>query len=316
MQSGVSSEEYREINRWIASDPHHAVAFARVQAGWEMSARLTSVLPGSPADTQPELIAPGEGAGAKAWPISNRRTVMAGLAAASVAAVAIPAIRLFKDNGEVFETLRGERRTLKLADGSKLSLNTASKVDVVMGRDERLVRLLQGEALFEVAHDPERSFVVATEDTRIQAIGTAFNVRVRADAVELTVTEGIVAVSNHASESGKTDGQARVMAGKGAVIRSGTVAVTPLDDRMVEQRVAWRDGVISLDGNSIEQAVEEFNRYRSAPIIIGDTRIASLRVGGRFECDESEKFIAALQRSFPIKAIQNNDKSVLLLPAG
>jgi transmembrane sensor len=170
--------------------------------------------------------------------------------------------------------------------------------------------------LFDVAHDAERPFVVATEDTRIQAIGTAFNVRVRADTVELTVTEGVVAVSNHASESGKTDEQARVMAGKGAVIRSGTIAVTPLDDRMVEQRVAWRDGVISLDGNSIEQAVEEFNRYRPAPIIIGDTRIASLRVGGRFECDESDKFIAALQRSFSIRAIPNADKSVLLLPAG
>src|SRR3546814_10918664 len=94
------------------------------------------------------------------------------------------------------------------------------------------------------------------------------------------------------------------LAGGGAAIRHGTVATTELDSEAFRQRTAWRDGMIELDGNTVEQAVAEFNRYRSAPLVIGDPRIAALRIGGRFVTPDSERFVAALQRTLPIRAIQ------------
>ncbi len=234
-----------------------------------------------------------------------------GLAAAGLAALSLPVgLSLLKDP-ERYSTLKGERRTIALPDGSTLNLNTASQVEVAFDKGHRLIRLVEGEALFDVAHDPARPFIVAVKSTRFRAVGTAFNVRMRRDIVELTVTEGVVAVRDDDHDD-KAD-FARIGAGRGAVVGSGTIAVTPLDRELVSQRVAWRDGVIELDGNTIEQAVDEFNRYRDHPLLIGDPRIASLRVGGRFEVRESDRFLTALQRSFPIRALPGVDQSVLLV---
>jgi transmembrane sensor len=71
--------------------------------------------------------------------------------------------------------------------------------------------------------------------------------------------------------------------------------------------------MIELDGESVTQAVDEFNRYRGQPMVIGDQRLAPLRIGGRFRIDESQQFLAALEQSLPIRAVRNSDGSVLLL---
>jgi transmembrane sensor len=104
-----------------------------------------------------------------------------------------------------------------------------------------------------------------------------------------------------------------IAAGGGAVIRPGAVAPTVLDEDVLRQRMAWREGVIELDGETLAQAVEEFNRYRVEPIIIGDARLANIRVGGRFEVGEADKFLQALEAGFPIRAIPSADGSLLLV---
>lgn len=242
----------------------------------------------------------------------RRRLLVGGLAAAAVATLSAPILySLLKDHSR-YITRKGERKTIALPDGSTLTLNTASQISVAFDKGQRLIHLFEGEALFDVAHDPSRPFIVAVNSARFRAVGTAFNVRMRRDIVELTVTDGIVAV--HDEDHGDAgDHGAQVAAGRGAVVRKGTIAVTPLDRELLDQRVAWRDGVIALDGDTIEQAVEEFNRYRDHPMVIGDPRIGSLRIGGRFEVRESDRFLAALQRSFPIRALPGADQSILLV---
>jgi transmembrane sensor len=86
-----------------------------------------------------------------------------------------------------------------------------------------------------------------------------------------------------------------------------------LNPELLRQRTAWQDGVIELDGETLPQAVEEFNRYRTRPIIVGDPRLANLRVGGRFEVDEADKFLTALEGSFAVDAITAADGSILLV---
>ncbi|MFD2427832.1 FecR family protein [Sphingobium scionense] len=95
-----------------------------------------------------------------------------------------------------YRTALGETRTVQLADGSRIHLNTNSSVEVALRDDIRQITLLKGEAQFDVAHDKKRPFIVNADGTLVRAVGTMFNVRLRADVTELTVIEGIVAVRN------------------------------------------------------------------------------------------------------------------------
>ena len=292
----------------MGADPRHAVAFARMEAAWEASERLCAAPPALEMvvpvgrDSMPPVMARG----------FSRRTVMFGsLAAASAAVTATVGWRLL-DNVVLYRTGVGERRVVKLADGSRITLNTASTVELAFSDKARRVRLVRGEALFEVAHDASRPFLVDAGSARFRALGTAFNVRLRPDVVELTVTQGVVGVVAEAGRA-ETTVSAKIAAGGGAVVRSGAVAPTALDDQHLRQRTAWQEGVLEFDGESLAQVVGEFNRYRQKPIVIGDARLEALRMGGRFEVDEADKFLAALTSSFPIEAIATDDGGVLLV---
>jgi transmembrane sensor len=238
--------------------------------------------------------------------------LIGGSIAASIAAVGATAAWRYAGDVDLHHTRLGERRTITLADGSRIHLNTASAVEVAMRKHSRRVRLVKGEALFEVAHDPSRPFLVDAGAARLRAVGTAFNVRIRDTVVELTVTEGVVAVAENMDDVHHPD-VSKIAAGGGAVIGSGAMAPTALDPTILRQRTAWQDGVIELDGETLAQAVAEFNRYRGSPIIIGDPRLANLRVGGRFEVDEAEKFLTAVEGSFAVSAIPAADGSILLV---
>lgn len=304
MQAGISDAERRAIFDWVEADPRHAVAFARMEAAWGMAGRLRADPPPMEKPTAPVF-----DDAADQW-LSRRRVVGAFAVASVVAGAATAAWRYAKDV-ELYRTQVGERRVVALADGSRVHLNTASTIEVAMKEDRRLVRLIKGEAMFEVAHDRQRPFLVDAGSARLRAVGTAFNVRIRENVVELTVTEGVVAVVQ-AGDSMRTAAP-HIAAGDGAVIRSSAVAPTVLSDQVLRQRTTWQDGVIELEGETLPQAVEEFNRYRTQPIVVGDARLANIRIGGRFEVDEADKFLTALTSSFPVDAIKSADGSVLLV---
>jgi transmembrane sensor len=306
LQGPITTAERQAVFDWVAADPRHAVAFARMEAAWETSERLRADPP--PIESA-DPAAAGEFAIA-AW--FTRRRAIGGLIAASSAGVAATASWRYVHNVQLYRTGVGERRVVVLNDGSRVELNTASAIEVALGRTVRNVRLVRGEALFQVAHDASRPFLVDAATARLRAVGTAFNVRIRENLVELTVTEGVVAVS-HSGDASVSMQTPHIAAGAGAVIRGGAVAPTVLGGHALQQRTAWRDGVIELDGETLAQAVEEFNRYRVQPIVLGDPRLASLRVGGRFEVDEANEFLMALASSFPVETIRSADGSVLVV---
>jgi transmembrane sensor len=302
LQGEVGHAERQVIFDWVDADPRHAVAFARMEAAWDLAGRLRADPP--PID---KALPAGDSV-----PWLARRSMMGGLVAASVAATVVTAGWRFARDVDLYRTQVGERRVVKLADGSRVHLNTASTIEVALKRDRRLVRLVKGEALFEVAHDRQRPFLVDAGAARLRAVGTAFNVRIRENVVELTVTEGVVAVAQ-AGDSTARPVTPHINAGDGAIIRTGAVAPTVLGGQLLRQRTAWQDGVIELEGETLPQAVEEFNRYRIQPIIVGDARLANIRVGGRFEVDEADKFLTALASGFPVDAIASADGSILLV---
>jgi transmembrane sensor len=286
---------------WVAEDPAHGVAFAMAEAGWELAERLREVAP----VVGPEAIA---GPAGRFEAFFNRRITAALLAATLVATTGTIALQKWSAV-ERYRTIVGEERVLRLSDGSVVHLNTDSAIEVAMRDDQRFIRLLKGEARFDVTHNQQRPFIVQAGDATVRAVGTAFAMRMRNELTELTVIEGRVAVRDRGAPV------QTVGAGTAAAIRSGTVAMTALRPSQIAQRTAWQDGVIQFDGETLAQAVEEFNRYRTAPLVIGDPQIASLRIGGTFKAGSSNQFVRALSQSFSIRSVSGKDNSIILLPA-
>lgn len=297
----ASASDREAFERWL-DEPAHAVAYARVEAAWERADRLKAAGAGV-ADDLPRSSAP-------VW---TRRAAAAVLALGAGGALAY-GVRL--DHGATFETGVGERRTVKLEDGSAVELNTATKVRAAFSRERRDIHLLAGEALFHVAKDPRRPFIVHARDARVRAIGTAFNVRLRDKLVELTVTEGVVTVNEAPSLIRASARPIRPLsAGQAAVMGPGAVARVSLQEADLQRRIAWRNGLIELRGETLEQAVAEFNRYRTRKLVVADPNLAGLRVGGSFETGDSERFITALKDGFHIQAVEGDDGVTYLVPA-
>lgn len=299
----LAPEERRRFEAWLDASPHHAVAYARVEASWERARRLRA----APAAVR----TPRDPRGRAGW--------QAAIAAVLLLAVGFSAWLWSRPDS--YRTDIGERRLLTLDDGSRVELNTRSSLRVEFSGQKREVHLLEGEALFQVAGDPERPFVVMAGNASVRALGTEFNVRVRErEVVEVTVTEGVVEVDGLLPEKLEQGDAAKVpsrtfAAGDAAIVGFGAVAPLALDPEAVKQRTAWRRDVIELRGETLEQAVVEFNRYRAVPLVIGDARIASIRVGGTFGTSESEKFLDSLQSGLGIEAVTGARGRIYLVSA-
>jgi transmembrane sensor len=286
-----AGQDWDEAMAWIALRPEHGVAFAKVEAGWEFAEGLRSEPP--------------------AW-IGERvdRRIAVALIAATIIGMIWTITLQLHGSVDRYHTALGEDRSVRLADGSLIHLNTATSVEVALREDGRHLHLLRGEARFDVAHDARRPFLVTIGRATVRAVGTAFNLRLRSNMTELTVIEGTVAVRDDGSMP------RRVAAGNGAAIRGGTVAVTALRPASIQQRMAWERGRIELDGETLAQAVEDMNRYRAHPLILGDSKLAALRVGGSFHLRQSDDFVKALGASFGIRAIKGQDAAIILMPPG
>jgi transmembrane sensor len=291
---------------WVEADPAHAVAYARVEAAWERAERLVATggadkpapAPARHADTLTRRAAAvalltlgvgGIGGGFGLWALTRHKTYTTGI---------------------------GERRTVALADGSRVVLNTSTIVAVAYSSGRRDLKLLAGEALFEVAKDPARPFIVTAGDAVVRAVGTAFNIRLRDQVTEVTVTEGVVAVGDKTIKARAPSHNApHIAAGNGALVAPWALAKVALDPDALQIRTAWQQGLIELRGDTLEQAVAEFNRYSEAKLVISDPRIAAIRVGGAFGTTESSKFVKALEDGFNVRAVPSTDGNTYLISA-
>ncbi len=301
LNSAPTSEDESEICAWVESDPRHAVAFARAETAWEAAERLKSAAADISLPPLAEIVSEEQ-----QRRLSRNIMIAAAVAVLFFLVAAIVTVRTFSGIDR-YQTGIGEYRDIALDDGSTLHLNSDSEAEVRFTSNGRKVRIVKGEASFDVAHDSKRPFDVEARSAMIRAVGTAFNVRMRPSIVELTVTQGTVTVHSGGGAAQK------VAAGSGAVIQPRNVALTRLAPRLIDQRTAWREQMVELDGETVEQAAGEFNRYRAAPILIGDTRVSSLRIGGCFRTSDSREFLSALQLSLPIRAVHGEDGSVMLL---
>lgn len=305
-------EDWADVYRWVEQSPAHGVAFAKAEASWDMAEALRSgshqhgAAADEPAADLPNR-ADREGSSTRTGPRLSRRSFAALAAGSGIAAAASLGFwRML--GGQRYITKVGEARLIELADGSKVRLNTDSAIDVSLEERKRAIRFLKGEARFDVAHDPQRPFLVTARDGSVQALGTVFNLRQRKDFTEVTVIEGQVAVIDQGVPA------TTVPAGTAAMIRAAAVSVIHLAPGDLDRRTAWQQGQIHLEGETLSQAVDEFNRYRTKPLVIGDPDLASLRMGGMFSATHSDDFVEALKQSFGIRVMAGTDGAVILLP--
>lgn len=232
----------------------------------------------------------------------HRRLWACGLAAALVGLLGWWGVQSL-GGWEHYSTVIGEQRALTLEDGSLAHLNTRSRVDVRFTPEAREVRLVDGEALFKVEHDPARPFLVRTGDAVIRAVGTQFNVQRRADGAIVSVIEGIVEISTAAGSPRFTAGQqARVTGGGATQVKKVDVARTTV----------WRQRRLVFELDPLAEVAREFNRYNHAPRIIVEGEAARRkRFSGVFDADDPHS-LTGLLATYTDLAVEERDSGIVV----
>ena len=241
----------------------------------------------------------------------HRRWEGLGLAATVLIAVLSAALfyaDLFEEPTTEYVTGLGEQRSVLLDDGSMVSLNTQSRLEVAYSDSERRVRLSAGEALFDVEEDLARPFLVETASARIRVTGTQFNVYQQNGATAVTVIEGTVEVAPKAQPAARRDvdpdsqtpsrsgAVATLAVGEQAVVRSGSVAIEATRIANLEPVTAWTDRRLVFSETPLSQIVEEFNRYNHQRLVLDDATVAELELSGVFSTHDPESLILFLER--------------------
>ena len=279
---------------WLSEAPSRRGALLRAQAALSLMDRAR-VLGGA---DDPDLAA---------GRIPTRRVALAAAAAGVV--VAAGGALAIAAGGRRYRTALGEVRSVPLADGSTAVINTRSVLEVAMRNHRRDLRLLHGEAWFEVAKDPRRPFLVAVGDARVRAVGTAFSVRAHAEGAEVMVTEGVV--------EAWVEGEARrtrVAAGSRSLVAPGSRPAVVAAAADIQRQLSWRTGEIWLQGETLQDAAAEFNRYNERRLVIGDPALARERFVGLFRTTDPSGFAAAVG-AMTGAPVRETDAAIYIGPA-
>jgi transmembrane sensor len=208
--------------------------------------------------------------------------------------------------GSTYRTDPGEQRAVALEDGSRLRLNTDTRVRVRYGSDRRKLMLEQGEALFNVAHDPARPFIVTVGQASVTATGTQFDVTRLRDSIAVTLIEGRVSIT--------------APDGSSLWLRPGEQWRWPANGREVHavnasNVLAWTQGRIVFDGRRLEDAISEVNRYGGQPIILEVPAMAGERISGTFEAGDTQSFARAVTAFLPLRQAGKDAQAIHLVAA-
>lgn len=289
----VNADTDEALRRWLDEDPRRRGALLRAEAALSFLDRgraLAGVVP----IPEPRSV----------W--IRRKFMFAGAALAA----GLAAVMILLPGPTRYSTGLGQMLQVPLTDGSVIALNTQSAVEVRMHSKLREVTLTRGEAWFQVAHDAQRPFVVSAGPIRVRAVGTAFDVHREDHGADVLVAEGIV----DAWTSGKEDHVARVAAGSKAYVDEYEPIKLTQASPDIERMLAWREGRIVLEGETLNEAVAEFNRYNSKKLVIADPSLSDEKLVGQFRATEPMTFAEAVATTLGARIQQEGD-TIRLLPA-
>jgi transmembrane sensor len=345
LEGQTTPQLWDEFQAWIEADRRHRAVFIRLRTAWTRCDRFKLLRPqdgrvdrnllsqsqlpiGYLTEEEKRTLRECESAAAEdaQGPVNvdRRRWLVAAGALAALGAgpglLAYLTTRRYR--WTYYETGIGDNRKAILPDRSTVLLNTDSRVRVRLASSRRDSELLRGEALFTIGRDKLRPFYVKAAGSVVCAIGTSFSVRIRDDhSVEVLVADGRVAI-------GAADHHSRVTppvldssapyasAGDSVIFGQGSWVIKHTPPDYITRKLAWTGGRISFDGETLTEAVREFNRYNRRHFEIADPAIAQLRVGGLFDATDPESFAATLEKHFGVRrmpAVRGDDTVIRLV---
>jgi transmembrane sensor len=323
---GLTQAEHVELSEWLR-EPRHREALFRLARDWDSMAVLEELAELFPLTTD-------EGV---SWRFAGGVAVVSLLAICATAvlfyirthsrnATETRVTSLLNDAARDasfsadYATPVGEHRTVELPDHSEIRLNTNTELHVEYSATARLLTMSRGEAIFQVAKDPNRAFTVRAAGYDFNAIGTAFDIRADASGcLRLTVTEGRVRLRRTAPAEVKRDSARAVApppvgdttdvlveANKAVSIGPHRERVDVLTRDQVADATAWQHGVIVFKATPLAQVVDELSRYSTVRFVIAEPELAQLPVSGYFEIGNIDDLSAALEQNVGVKITKHN----------
>ena len=296
----IDASTLEAFRQWRKA-PGRRAAFAEIEALYGRSAQLADA---------PEIRAALEAALARK-PRASKRRIGAFVLASAVAFILVSTLattgpwrltNLPDPLGQTYATAIGEQRNLRLADGSRLWLDTDTRVTVRFRPEARMITIAQGQALFEVAPAPERPFKVVAGDTEVVALGTRFDVRRGRSGVIVTLLEGEVDVR-------KGSEQVRLRPGQQIVAAQ---ALSPPQMVSLEIASSWTEGRIIFEATPLAEAIEEVNRYSQRKIHLAAPDAADDPISGAFETGDATAFANAVAQLHGLSVISQGSQQITL----
>lgn len=309
----VSAGERAAFETWRTAHSWHACAYAELNATWNY---LTQAGPRVRAVSSGQAMNMALPTARRRW----QRWVAAGVLALCIGA----AWQLWPSRpDEVFQTLLGEHAKMALQDGSSVELNSDSRVSIRYRAHARMVRLEHGEAFFSVAHDARRPFWVVAGGAWVRAVGTAFTVYLRPAGLQVTVSEGAVKVAAQRSgyqtpsDDRLTSGPVFLLStGERANVNGGSSSIEALGLGEMARSMAWRDGEVHFERQSLKDVIAEMRRYTPLQISINDNQLSRLTIGGVFQTSPAgaEALLTLLHDGLGLNVRRDNDGHVNIEP--
>ena len=315
----VNGEARLRFMEWLRRSPEHIQAYLEVSGVWSelpgsdpegrfdlasLIARArneSDVIPLSSVNPRSPPAPPA--AGPRAFRFA-RRPVLAAAALALLASITALVLWIDGDTARSYSTGIGEQSTIQLMDGSTVELNARSKVTVRLTDRRRDVALIEGQALFRVAKDKQRPFVVRAGDAQVRAVGTEFDVYRKQTKTVVTVVEGRVETY---PESGGAGAAAIVLsAGEQLTVLPHTVTKPTRAD--IVAATAWVQKRLMFEETPLSEVAEEFNRYNRRPLAIEDPELQTLKISGVYSSTDPASLINFLRNQNSIRVIETENQ--------
>ncbi len=305
-EEGFTPRRGKAFAEWCASDPRHAEAVARIESTMALLDQLPQVR--APLEQRmKEGVAEGAMYGNRRI-ISLPKAVWLSAAAALVAAsLAFSWNTYLRHSSEgIFVTDLTAVRSLVLPDGSVMDMNVGSEVSISFAANVRRITLKKGEAHFQVAHNKARPFVVTAGDLSVRAVGTAFDVRLGTNSVEVMVDEGTVGLRRKGNDQSTHDPSPLVHTGEKALVSRDNLESVPrmakVDERTIRLELTWQNPLTSFSDVPLRDVVNRFNRRNATQLVIEDADLGARKIGGMVALDQVDAFVRLLEKDGDIIA--------------
>jgi transmembrane sensor len=317
--SGLSAEDAAAFAAWRAADRRHEAAVARLESAWGAMQALREFRPAARVHPDRDLLARPSGGAVVPFPALAATAALA----ACVTLVAAwfwlrPTPAVTAASHVQYATTSGGYQRMTLPDGSIVDLNANTELREQFTGPQRRVVLVRGEATFQVTKNPARPFIVEADGVAVQAVGTAFNVRLRPGKVDVLVTEGRVRVDPPekaqpfvAAVPELTMGQ-RVTLPTASAVEFAPPVVQTVSPAIVREELAWQEPKIVFVETPLTEVVRQFNARNRVQIELGDPSLATLPVGGSFRPDNVEGFVRLITSNEQIEAVRGSGDRIIL----